>query len=117
MIWGAIILAAAVFAADASSDVAPVMAGETAPFDGLLVPEGRFASLLRAEIRVGELTAVVEVERGYAKAVESVYKRALAEADPWWRSPWFVGSVAFVAGVAAAILSVYVGVQIVEATH
>jgi hypothetical protein len=104
-------------AQDSNSDVVPLVQGGQAPFSGLLVPEVRFVLFLNAEIAQRDLAFQLTLEKKYSTAIETTYRTALEEARPWWREPWFIGSICFVAGVAFTALSIWVGIQVVDATR
>lgn len=103
--------------ADASSDtVIPVVTGDPSPSDGLFVPEGRFVRFLEAEAEVADLKVRLQIQVKYSEGLEQLYRDAIKKTEvPWYRSLTLNRLLSFGLGVGAAILSVWVGVQIVRA--
>lgn len=103
-------------------DVAPIMKGQVAPWSGLLVKEGRFASMLKLQLDIEELTAKMKIseklfdssvkilQTQLAKAQEDLNKRA--QPEPWYKSRWFVWCVGLVLGMGVAIGAFYGAAQL-----
>lgn len=97
-------------------DVTALKKNQAAPHAGLLVREGRFLKMLKAEGRVPELTRELEIERRLSGSIESLYNKKLEEAvkpDPWYKSPWMY----FTLGVLVTAAAIYGGAQLVKAAN
>jgi hypothetical protein len=97
-------------------DITALKKSQAAPHAGLLVREGRFLKMLKAEGRVPELTRELEVERRLSESIESLYNKKLEEAvkpDPWYKSPWMY----FTLGVLVTVAAIYGGAQLVKVAN
>lgn len=102
----------------AEPPVTPVTKDAPAPFTGLVVPEGRFAELLQAEVDVEELTGKLEIQERLLSNVEKVYDQRLEAAtrpQKWYETPAFNRWLGFGIGVVVTGLAVWAGKEIVEA--
>lgn len=103
-----------------AEDTVPVVAGEVAPFTGLLVPEDRFFELLQDEIDGEKSKDELELERKLRKKVEEIYAEALKEADKppkFYQTPRFNQCAGFTVGVVFTTGAIWAGTEIVKATR
>lgn len=103
-------------AGDKPADVIPLLKGNPAPHSGLLVLEGRFTLMLKAEQRVKTVDGELEIERKLRDDLEALYTRKLEEAtkpDPWYKSGW----IYFGLGVLVTVGAIYGGAQLVKAAN
>lgn len=100
-------------------DVVPLERGDPAPFDGLLVPEGRFVELLEAENKARELEVRLALAERTGEAIEGLYRRRLEEATaiPWYDSPTFNRWLGVVLGGALAGVAVWTAAEIQTQTR
>jgi hypothetical protein len=97
-------------------DVTFLKKGKPAPHTGLLVLEGRFTRMLKAEGRVAALEGEVQIERNLRDSIETLYRGKLEEAvkpPPWYESKW----VYFTLGVVVTAAAIYGGAQLVKAVR
>lgn len=97
-----------------------VFAGAPVPFNGLLVPEGRMAELLKAEVDAEGLAKKLAVEQEFSKNLEAMYDQKLVQATrplPWFESPRFYFALGATIGVVATSAAIYGGVKLVEAAR
>jgi len=102
--------------ADKPADVTPLLKGKPAPHSGLLVLEGRFTRMLKAEQRVKTVDGTLEIERKLRADLEALYTRKLEEAtkpEPWYKSGW----IYFGLGVLVTVGAIYGGAQLVKAAN
>lgn len=109
-------------AADESQpDVAPLDAGQTAPFDGILVSEARAVAYARLQIHVEELMGRLVVrERLLTETAEALAeaRAAIGEAqthrceESWWSSNKM--TVGFLLGVVGSGLLVWAAVSVLD---
>ena len=76
----------------------PLRTGETAPFDGILVPPGRIQELLGAEIERDEFKVKYETSERLREIERGEYKKALQ--SKWYHEPRFNQAVGFILGIA-----------------
>lgn len=94
--------------------VIPLVASETAPFSGLLVPEIRFRELVYHEGAMDALREKLAAERKAYQSLERLYFQVLdeaARAKPWYQSVELNRWLGFGAGV---LISAMVAVGVVE---
>ena len=82
--------------ADAQKAV-PLHTGETAPFDGILVPPDRIQEFLGAEIERDELKVKFKTQKRLHQIEMDEYERALNL--KWYQEPRFNQAVGFVLGI------------------
>lgn len=90
--------------------IVPLLAGEQASFDGFLVDEERYVSLIKAEIERDGLAGKYEVQRRLTDGLEDIYLDRLKEAIRpirWYQTPEFNRLLGFGLGFAVAGLAVY----------
>lgn len=93
-----------------AQDAVPLLQGEKAPSDGVLVSEVRFKKFLNAEIAADKLEAQLRVQERFTDSLESLYVKRLktVSSQRWYETPGFNRWVGFGAGVLFTSLVVYV---------
>ena len=83
-------------------DVIPIFMGDTAPWTGLLVPEGTFADYLRLDLRTQELEGLVSIKTELIEQLQLTYEGAMREVaspneESWWSKYGF--TVGIIGGI------------------
>lgn len=100
----------------APDDVVVLMAGQTASFSGVLVPEDRFEKYLRAEMEVESLRFRLNMELKAFASLEDMMLRRLEDATkptPWYERPSFNRWLGFGIGVVVTGFLIWGGVEFV----
>jgi len=93
-----------------AQEVVPLMKDQPAPFNGLLVKEGRFTRLLEKETEAADLAGQLEIQKRLTSNLEVLYTRKLeaaVEELAWYEKPSFNRWLGFGIGVAVTVLAVY----------
>jgi hypothetical protein len=103
-------------------EVAPLMKGEPAPWNGLIVREGRFSKMLRLQVDLDEMSYKLQVREKLYQDMTNIYKGALDKAqaelnkrvkpEPWYKSHWLLFCIGVFVGMGATIGAVVGAAQL-----
>jgi hypothetical protein len=92
------------------AQVFALLEGQPAPMSGILVPEERFAELIRAEMELRHVKTRLGKTQHEFRIMNLIWEEKLKAVTPrvrWWEQPAFNRSVGFTFGVAATVLSIW----------
>lgn len=96
-----------------------VMEGERAPISGILVPEERFAELIKKEIALKQAEfRLIKLTTEY-RIMDSVYQQKLYMTAPrfqWWEEPAFNHALGFATGVILTAVAIWAVNEMEELT-
>ena len=101
-------------------DVTPIMEGEIAPCDGLLVKEERFKKMLEAELGAEDFQGRFQIQKNLTASLEAMYIEKLKEATrpmKWYETSSFNRWLGFSIGVILTAAAIWGGTEIVKTTR